>query len=153
MFNLCFKAHYCAKYIQRTIDHYDTGVTPSKIYNINQLQAMRLADLAWHEVGITIIRNCWDKAGILPSMDSSVSAQPVIPISSLLHTPSHNQDPFVATENKLRYALDNLKATGILQGTNRMDLKALLNPAKEFRMMDNMTDEEICQAVLAAHNA
>jgi hypothetical protein len=86
-------------------------------------------------------------------MDSSVSAQPVIPISSLLHTPSHNQDPFVATENKLRYALDNLKATGILQGTNRMDIKALLNPAEEFRMMNNMTDEEICQAVLAAHNA
>jgi hypothetical protein len=43
----CFKAHYCARYIQHAIDHYDTGVTPSEIYDINQLQAMRLADAAW----------------------------------------------------------------------------------------------------------
>ncbi|KAI0270279.1 hypothetical protein BGY98DRAFT_981870 [Russula aff. rugulosa BPL654] len=36
---------------------------------------------------------------------------------------------------------------------NRMDIEALLNPAEESRMVDDTTDEEICQAVLAAHNA
>jgi hypothetical protein len=34
-----------------------------------------------------------------------------------------------------------------------MDIEALLNPAEESRMVDDTTDEEICQAVLAAHNA
>lgn len=36
----CFKAHYRARYIQRAIDRYDTGITPSEIYDIDQLEAM-----------------------------------------------------------------------------------------------------------------
>jgi hypothetical protein len=36
----CFKAHYRAKYIQRAIDRYDGGITPSAIYDIDQLEAM-----------------------------------------------------------------------------------------------------------------
>ena len=44
----CFKAHYHARYIQQAIDHYDTGVTPSEIYDIDQLEAMWLTDIAWH---------------------------------------------------------------------------------------------------------
>src|SRR5260221_8354083 len=101
----CFKAHYRATYIQRSINRYDTGITPSNIYDINQLQAMRLADLAWHEVDTTTIRHCWHKAGILPDMDPSALTQPTVPISSLLHTPFHNQDPIAAAENALRGAL------------------------------------------------
>jgi len=46
----CFKAHYRMKFIQHTIDCYDEGITPSQIYEINQLQAMHIADLAWREV-------------------------------------------------------------------------------------------------------
>jgi hypothetical protein len=160
----CFKAHYRAKFIQRAIDRYIANVTPSEIYDINQLQAMRLADLAWHEVDTTTIRHCWQKAGILPPIDSSVLAQaaaatqPAIPISSLLHIPSssriaRDQDPIVATESELRCALDDLEKTGVLQSKNRMDIEALLNPSEESRMTDDTTDEEICQAVLAAHNA
>jgi hypothetical protein len=34
-----------------------------------------------------------------------------------------------------------------------MDLEALLNPADESRVMDETTDEEICQAVLDARKA
>jgi hypothetical protein len=77
-------------------------------------------------------------------------------ISSPLHTPSHDQDPIAATENELRRALDDLEATGVLQSKNRMDIiEAMLNPAEESQMtlMDDTTDKEICQAVLAAHNA
>jgi hypothetical protein len=33
-----------------------------------------------------------------------------------------------------------------------MDIEALLNPSDELQMMDETTDEEICQAVLAAGN-
>jgi hypothetical protein len=43
----CFKAHYRAKYIQRAVHSYDRGTTPSQIYDIDQLEAMQLADLAW----------------------------------------------------------------------------------------------------------
>jgi hypothetical protein len=149
----CFKAHYRSKYIHRAINRYDAGVTASELYNINQLQAMRLADVAWHEVDATTIRHCWQKAGILPITDSSVPAQPTVPISSLLRTPSRDQDPVSSTENELRCALDELEATGVLQPKNRMDIEALLNPSYESRTMDEKTDEEICQAVLAARNA
>ncbi|KAI0249196.1 hypothetical protein BJV78DRAFT_1130098 [Lactifluus subvellereus] len=34
-----------------------------------------------------------------------------------------------------------------------MDIEGLLNPSDESQMIDEMTDEEICQAVLAAQNA
>ena len=36
----CFKAHYQKWFIQRAINHYDEGITPAEIYDINQLQAM-----------------------------------------------------------------------------------------------------------------
>ena len=147
----CFKAHYHAKYIQWAIDRYDADVTPSEIYEINQLQAMQLANHAWHEVDTMTIRHCWRKADILPPMDSSAIAQPTVPISSLLHTFSHDQDPIIATENELRCALDDLENTGVLQSKNWMDIKALINPPDESRMTKDTTDEEICQAVLAAH--
>ena len=55
----CFKAHYRARFIERSINRYDEGITPGNIYNINQLQAMRLADLAWHDVSILTLQNCW----------------------------------------------------------------------------------------------
>jgi hypothetical protein len=51
----CFKAHYRARFIQRAVDRYDEGITPSQIYEINQLQAMRIADAAWRNVDTTTI--------------------------------------------------------------------------------------------------
>ena len=36
----CFKAHYQVWYIQQAITHYYEGITPAKIYDINQLDAM-----------------------------------------------------------------------------------------------------------------
>jgi hypothetical protein len=149
----CFKAHYHSKYIQCTINCYDAGTTPSEVYNINQLQAMRLADLAWREVDATTIRHCWHKAGILPTMYYPGPAQPAVPISSLLHANPHDLDPITTAEDELRLALDDLEATGILQSKNRMGIEALLNPPEESQMMEAMTDEEICQTVLAAHKA
>jgi hypothetical protein len=86
-----------ARFIQRAVDCYDEGITPAEIYDINQLQAMRIADAAWCNVDTTTIRNCWRKAGILPDMDSA-SIQPSIPISSLLHDPSSETDPVAHAE-------------------------------------------------------
>jgi hypothetical protein len=113
----CFKAHYRARFIQRAIDRYDKGITPAEIYDINQLQAMRIADAAWCEVDATTIRNCWRKAGILPERDSS-TCQPSIPVASLLHDPSFETDPLAHAEKQVEAALDDLVTTGALQAKN-----------------------------------
>jgi len=148
-----FKSHYRSNYVKHAIDRYDTDITPSHIYNINQLEAMQLARIAWHEVDTTTIRNCWLKAGILPTMDTSGSpTQPAVPISSLLCTPPPYQDPIAMARDKLRSALDDLEATGLLQSKNRMDIDDFLDPPEESWMTEVSTDEDICQAVLAAHN-
>ena len=101
----CFKAHYRARFIQRAIDRYDEGITPAEIYDINQLQAMRIADLAWRSVDVTTIRNCWHKAGILPDdadvdhPSSSYANQASIPVSSLLHDSPSQMDPVTHAES------------------------------------------------------
>jgi hypothetical protein len=78
-------------------------------------------------------------------------AQPTVSISSLLcNATDQLEDPITNAKNKVRYALDDLQATGMLHSKNRMDIEALLNPANESQMMDETIDEEICKAVLAA---
>ena len=113
----CFKAHYRAKFIERAIDRYDEGITPGRIYEINQLQAMRMANAAWNEVTTTTIRNCWRKAGILPEINSSSSsstrAQLSIPIPLLL-----TSDLADEAEKQVEAALDDLIARGALQPDN-----------------------------------
>jgi hypothetical protein len=49
----CFKSHYRAKFIHCSIDLYELEVTPSQVYDIDQLEAMKLADDAWKEVNVT----------------------------------------------------------------------------------------------------
>ncbi len=159
-----FKAHYRAKYIQRAIDNYDANVTPSKIYDIDQLEAMRLANAAWDEVDATTIRRCWRKASILPDLKSSSSKPSVsIPISSLVNTISkssvsipvsslinNDKNPVVDAEKLVKDALDELEKTGALQSSNRMSLEALLNPVDESITITETTDEEIFEAVMDA---
>ena len=142
----CFKAHYCARFIERSINQYDEGITPGNIYDINQLQAMRLADLAWHDVNLTTIRNCWRKSGILPDMDdsSSQSSQP----TSLL-----NYDPVLLAEAAVDHSLNGLVATGALQKKNRMVIESLLNPVGESHNLTETSDREICNAVMEAIDA
>ncbi|KAG6874542.1 hypothetical protein C0993_000430, partial [Termitomyces sp. T159_Od127] len=127
----CFKAHYRTSYIERAIDCYDSGVTPSEIYDINQLEAMRLADVAWNEVDTTTIRHCWRKAGILPDMALPQATQPIIPVTALLNADSNQPDPITEAEKEVEEALDQLQSTGVLQPQNRMTIEALLNPAEE----------------------
>ena len=148
----CFKAHYRAAFILRAIDHYEMGVTPSKIYDIDQLQAMRIADAAWRKVDTTTIRHCWRKADILPTFADPKPPQPVVPITSLLNPESDNnssnENPIANAEKIVEDALNELSGTGALQKNNRMDINSLLNPEDESIVAAEMTDEEICQAVL-----
>ena len=92
-----------------------------EIYDINQLQAMCLADFAWHEVNTTTIQNCWHKGGILPdvhALPSSSQYKPLIPISSLLHDSSSEMDPIAHAERQVGLALNDLEETSALQKSN-----------------------------------
>ena len=93
----CFKAHYCTWYIQHAIDRYDSGITPSEIYDINQLEG--LAQTAWHEVDASTIQHCWLKAGILPdsAFPTNSLPPPRITVSSLLRA----DDPIKAAERNV----------------------------------------------------
>ena len=152
----CFKANYRAKYINRAIDQYEADITPSQIFDINQLEAMRLAEDAWNEVDTTTIRNCWRKAKITPDTDSSSpssSIRPSLPISSLIHTVETPDDPVAQAAQLVTEALDDLEATGVLQRANRMSLAELLNPAVESHNLFEATDEDIFRAVMDAKTA
>ena len=150
----CFKAHYHAKFIQCAINCYDAGITILDIYDINQLQGMRLADAAWHEVDVTTIQNCWQKAGILPEFSPTL-VQPSVPISALIHNAAVHENPLIHAKKQVLDALDDLQSTGALQATNWMDIEALLNPAGECKSqtLDESTDEEIYQVVMDAVDA
>ena len=139
-----FKAQYRAQYIERAINFYDTGVTPLAIYDINRLEAMRLAHNAWHKVNADTIRHCWRKANILP--DLPALPPPRISISSMLTDTASN--PLVFTENLVTTALDDLASRGVLQAANRMTIEELLNPSDESINMNEATDEEIYRAVI-----
>ena len=141
----CFKAHYRAKFIERAVNRYDAGCTPADIYEINQLEAMRLADAAWREVDRTTIHHCWLKSGILPNFPDAPVPTPTIPVSSLLN--SAPCDPVAGAEVSVEQALDALVHRGALQKTNRMDIQSLLNPAIEAELVPEISDLEIFDAV------
>ena len=103
----------------------------------------------------TTIRNCWQKAGILPDLDLSPSrTQPTLPISSLVHPTSDTVEiPAMAAEMHIREALNHLEATGALQRLNRMDITELLNLAIENHNIFNATDEDIFESVMDAKKA
>ena len=118
------------------------------IWKINQLEAMHFANVAWCEVDVTTIQNCWRKAGILPEIKGE-AVNPTIPISSLIHETSH-MVPIVHAENQLQTALNDLERTSSLQRQNIMDIETLLNPPDESVIIDDATDDEIYQAVMDA---
>ena len=108
---------------------------------------MWLANTAWHEVDATTIQNCWHKSSILLSMPPPAAVQPTIPISSLTNPSADQQDSIANAEKWVKNALDDLASTGTLQCDNRMNIETFTNPAIEAQNLDEMTDEEICQAI------
>ena len=149
----CFKAHYRCHFCSRAIDRYEQGITPSDVYVINQLEAIRLAGSAWNEVDTTTIRNCWHKAGILPDSAClpTITSPISVPVSMLVNTPTHVLDSIAQAEEGVKSTLDELQSLGILQQSNRMDLKHLLNPIEEQNyMLVKLSNQDICDVVLKA---
>jgi hypothetical protein len=128
------------------VDHCDEGITPANIYDIDQLQAMRLTDIAWNEVDATTIKNCWRKAGILPDALLAPLQPPTVPISALI-------EGVVCAENELNEALNQLQSTGILHKKNQMNIEFLLNSPEENLNIDLATDQDIFEAVMEAWEA
>ncbi|KAH8976620.1 hypothetical protein EDB86DRAFT_3022020 [Lactarius hatsudake] len=116
---------------------------------------MRMAESAWHSVDTMTIRNCWEKAGILPETGafSAHIAKPLIPVSTLLHSSNTQIDPFSHAKKQVELALDNLVSRGALQKANRMDIDSLFNPAGESYVLTEATDADIYQAVMDAVEA
>ncbi|KIK91645.1 hypothetical protein PAXRUDRAFT_13678 [Paxillus rubicundulus Ve08.2h10] len=124
----CFKAKYCAQFIQRAINFYDTG----------------LARSAWEEVDMMMTRNCWHKASILPTINSSAPTNLSVPVLMLIHADGPLQvdlDPIVQAEKDIIMALDNLEAT------------ELLNPTEERQDLFEATDQDIYNVVMEAKAA
>ena len=145
----CFKAHYRTRFASRAIDHYDANISPANIYDINILEAMRLAAIAWKDVDTTTIRNCWRKAAILPESLLHLTAPtttPTVPVSSLLNT--EPQDLVMTAEEIVSDTLAELERRGVLQTENQVNLEELLNPVNEANLYDDGTDDEIYSAVM-----
>ncbi|KAJ6617328.1 hypothetical protein B0H10DRAFT_2033776 [Mycena sp. CBHHK59/15] len=160
--------------MQRALDRYEQDIPPTKIYNINQLEAMRMADLAWREVSQHTIFNCWKKTGNLPDSllaspsgtssrrrSSSMSTLTSLPSSHSGHhgptimkttTPPTDdcEDDIADAEQELESAVSQLQATGILRASNALnlrELRELLDMPEEAARMNESTDQEICDAV------
>ncbi|KAJ7844286.1 hypothetical protein B0H13DRAFT_2364364 [Mycena leptocephala] len=123
------------------------GVTPAEIYDINQLEGMRIAAEVWHEVNASTIQHCWRHVGILPESVFSNSQATTIPIASLLSSPT--ESPSRTAEQELERHLDAPEERGVLQWVNQMSLEQLLNPENK-RDMEQATVEDIYTAVSAA---
>jgi hypothetical protein len=131
-----FKAHYCTKFVDCAIDCYNSD-PPSEIYQINQLEAMRMVAAAWDELDATTIHCCWKHTGILPEnlFTSTTITNPFIPISSLLNVDSSSSSEVASeltpAEKTVTDGLMELEKRGMLQKKNQMDLEELLNPPEE----------------------
>jgi hypothetical protein len=130
----CFKSHYRRLTMQRALDRYDTDISPSKIYDIDQLESMRLADLAWKTVSSDTIANCWHKSGILPTTAAYAAF-----LDELCAEADDGSRGLIET-------LDELQSRGALQQNNRLTIDDLVDIPEE-RVVEDATDEEIVEAV------
>src|SRR6266851_9396656 len=75
---------------------------------------MRIADATWQDVDSTTIRNCWQKAQILPEVHPSPLTPLTIPISTLIHNSTSQMDPITHVEKQVEFALNDLVLRGAL---------------------------------------
>ena len=69
----------------------------------------------------------------------------------LVNTPTHVLDSIAQAKEGVKSTLDELQSLGILQQSNRMDLKHLLNPIEEQNyMLVELSNQDICDVVLKA---
>jgi hypothetical protein len=134
-----FKAHYRSAFMARAVGNFDRGVPAAQVYEINQLEAMRMAEIAWRKLTPATIQGCWRKAGILST--PSNNPQPMLADPTALIT---------AIEKQVAADLDALINCGLLTKLNQMTIDELLNPPEEAAL-EVCEIEEIVAAVKDAH--
>lgn len=141
-----FKAHYRSQFAHRALERHDRGVTPSEIYNINQLEGMRLAEQAWNRVTAKTIQNCFIKAGTVVRSDS-VPAQSSSSVLASLDIDDGQRE----TEQEIQRELDSLEERGLLHKKNRLTVDELVNsPAEAINGYADISDAELFSAVTEA---
>jgi hypothetical protein len=91
---------------------------------LTSYRKMRRTDIAWNEVDMTTITNCWKKAGIPRDAFPAPSRPPTLTYRR---------------ENELNQALDQLQYTGVLYQKNRMNIEFLLKSPEENLNIDLAT--------------
>ena len=76
---------------------------------------------------------------------------PSVPVSMLLN--SNPVDAAEHAEKDVSDGLDELERMGLIQPWNRVDIAELLNPESEQKLVDDISDKEIFEAVTNSHKA
>ncbi|PWW73260.1 CENP-B protein, partial [Tuber magnatum] len=58
-----FKAYYYGQFLQLAILKDDENMTANP-FKISQLEAMKMAKLAWNDITLSTIHNCWKYVGL-----------------------------------------------------------------------------------------
>ncbi|KZP22133.1 DDE-domain-containing protein [Athelia psychrophila] len=132
------------KFISRALNQHDGGITRADIYNINQLEGMRLAEVAWERITAKTIRNCFTKAGIITAPITVATSTSVV----LTHVEA--DDGRNAAEGELE-ELNRLQSRGLLHKDNHMTLDELIHPeTKAITGFVDISDADIFSAVIEA---
>ncbi|KAI7960756.1 hypothetical protein MJO28_001245 [Puccinia striiformis f. sp. tritici] len=122
-----FKSHYKQRFISRSIQRYDQGVTITQVYKIDQLTAMHISRMAWDHVTPKTITNCWNHTQILPQNKSRDSTEAAMDVSE--------------AQTGLEEQIGRLQSIGLIHPTNRMSVNEFLNPPEDNAVVEWTTDE------------
>ena len=118
------------------------------IYKINQLDAMRLAQEAWHGVSSKTISNCFLKTGIISprNPDGSVCSIPTSPQSDSDTCLPNVPDP--EAEAVLAQDLEQLQQLNLVHQRNMMSITELFNPEGEHSSgLEEWSVDEIFESI------
>jgi hypothetical protein len=126
----CFKAHYRRHFLERALDLFANGA--DDIYNINQLQAMRLICTAWEDVRNETMVHCWQHAEILPDEVTVVI----------------NSDEQAEVLSRIKECYTNINS--VRPNQMHLSVEELVCPAEENDevALESLTDDEIIDYVI-----
>ena len=136
----CFKAHYRRIFCRRAVDRDDLGF--ADIYQIDQLEAMKLADEAWGCVLASTISNCWRHVKILREHGEDAATEKTIA----------NDPALTSATEGLQAAIAELSVSAI-RPSQVMDMEELLMVEGEEQTVCDLDDEEIVEEVAAMGRA
>ncbi|EJU05638.1 hypothetical protein DACRYDRAFT_104121 [Dacryopinax primogenitus] len=116
------------------------------IYRIKHKEAMGLAQIAWEEVMVETIANCWHHTRIVfpcgPDGCLLPTEEPAAPPEDYA-----NDDNLCAAVEWLHILIQELQDHGILPEAHRMEVNKMLSFAAEENTAQELTDKEIIELV------